>query len=233
MADSHHGEDGPTSLYRHHHCHFPISRAEPPKDQKALGYLRVPVFSDDESQEKRHLHGVAKTQGQTLLSAWAVLLHKYTGSELVSFAAFYSPEPSDGHERTDTASWKDDGSGVENGSDGCDGVILRYRVFENARLRDVCQVSREPWTQADLARGGSVNTAVDFLGRVSLGQHDGKEGKEELSSLRLKTRHRDVNDCVGNFQLHQSVLSVCPYKDETPFNVDEIHTIQSSSSVYV
>lgn len=222
MADS-----NPTSHYRHHHCHFPVSRAESPRDQETLRYLRVPIFPDHESQEKGQPFGLAETQDQTLLSAWAVLLHKYTGSEVVSFAAFYSPESCYGRKTNDTVASEGDRSGAEDGSDGRNGFILRYQVSESARLQDVCQVSREPWTATDLARGESVNTAINFSGRlefVSCGQQDELEGK--LSSMQLKTRHGDINDYVRSSLLHRCVLSVCLDKDETPLNVDETQVIQ-------
>lgn len=222
MADS-----NPTSHFRHHHCHFPVSRAESPKHQKTLRYLRVPIFSDDESQGKGQPSGVAETQDQTLLSAWAVLLHKYTGSEVVSFAAFYSPESYYGRKPNDTVASEGDRSGAEDGSDGCNGLILRYQVSESARLQDVCQVSREPWTATDLARSGSVNTAIDFSDRLELascGQEDEQEGK--LSSVQLKSRHGDINDYVRSSLLHRSVLSVCLDTDETPVDVDETQNIQ-------
>lgn len=222
MADS-----NPTGHYRHHHCHFPVSRAESPRDQKTLRYLRVPIFSDNESQEKGQSFGIAEAQDQTLLSAWAVLLHKYTGSEVVSFAAFYSPEFCYGPKPNDTVASEGDRSGAEDGSDGCNGFILRYQVSESARLQDVCQVSREPWTATDLARGGSVNTAIDFSGWlefVSCGQDNEQEGK--LSSVQLKTCRGDINDYVRSSLLHCSVLSVCLDKDQTPVNVDETQNIQ-------
>lgn len=221
-------DSNPTSHYRHHHCHFPVSRAESPRDQKTLRYLRVPILSDNESQEEGLPFGVAETQNQTLLSAWAVLLHKYTGSEVVSFAAFYGPESNHGHKPNGNVASEGDRSSAEDGSDGCNGFILRYQVSENARLRDVCQVSREPWTTAtDLAQGRVVNTAVDFsglLGFVSCGRQDEQEGN--LSSMQLKTRHGDNNDYVRSSLLYRSVQSVCSDKDEISVNVYETENIQ-------
>ena len=199
MAGTYDGEDDPTSHYRHHHCNFPVSRA--PKDQKSLRYLRIPVFLDnDESQDK----GQRARESQILLSAWAVMLHKYTGSELVSFAVFYGPDLPNGCKHSERVVGEEDPPGAENVSDKCNDFILRYQVSEDARLLDVCQVSREPWTAADGARGGSVNTAVDFSGRSdfgSCGQQDDEEEKQKLSSVQLKTGHRKISDYVGSLPL--------------------------------
>ena len=200
MARSQDREDDATSRYRHHHCNFPVSRAEPSKDPKSLRYLRIPIVSDDGgSQENGQRIRGTEIQGQMLLSAWAVLLHKYTGSELVSFAAFYSPSSSDERRPVDSVAGKEDLSGAEKRSEQCGGYILRYRVSEDARLQNVCEVSREPLTATDWARGASVNTAVAFsdrLGLVSCGQQRKEDEKENLPNVELKAGHRNINDYV-------------------------------------
>ena len=189
--------DNATGHYRHHHCNFPVSRAEPPKDQRSFRYLRIPIVLDDDgSQEKgQRIRGTA-IQEQILLSAWAVLLQKYTGSDVVSFAAFHSAVCSD--ERRPVAG-EEDCPGAEERSERCNPFILRYRVLKDARLQDVCEVSRELLTAADWARGASVNTAVNFSDRldmVSCGQQDEEDEKGKLPNVELKAGHRNVNDYV-------------------------------------
>ena len=200
MAGSQDRGDDATSRYRHHHCNFPVSRAEPPKDQKSLRYLRIPIVSDDNvSQENWQRARGTEIQEQVFLSAWAVLLHKYTGSEIVSFAAFYSPGSSDERRLINSLVEEEDGPGAEKRSEQYRGFILRYRVSEDARLQDVCEVSRELLTAADWARGASVNTAVDFSDRldlVSCGQQDEEDEKENLPNVELKAGHRNINDYV-------------------------------------
>ena len=200
MAGSQDRGDDTTSRYRHHHCNFPVSRAEPPKEQKSLRYLRIPIVSDDDrSQEKGQRAPGTEIQEQTLLSAWAVLLHKYTGSVVVSFAAFYSPGSSDERSFINSLIGEGDSPGTQKRSKQCSGFILRYRVSEDARLQDVCEVSRELLTAADWARGASVNTAVDFSDRldlVSCGQQDTDDEKEKLPNVELKVGHRNINDYV-------------------------------------
>ena len=193
-------EDDATSRYRHHHCNFPVSRAEPSKDQKSPGYLHIPVVLDnDGSQEHWQRARGTEIQGQLLLYAWAVLLHKYTGSEVVSFAAFFSPSSSDERKPIDGVIGEEDCPGAETRSEQCSGFVLRYQVSEDARLQDVSEVSRERLTAADWARGASVNTAVDFSDRldmVSCGQQDTEDEEEKLSNVEMKASHRNINDYV-------------------------------------
>ena len=200
MAGSQDRGNDATSRYRHHHCNFPVSRAEPPKDQKSLRYLHIPIISDDDgSQENWQRARGTEIQEQILLSAWAVLLHKYTGSEIVSFAAFYSPGSSDERRLINSLIEEEDCPGTQKRSEQCSGFILRYRVSEDARLQDVCEVSRELLSAADWARGASVNTAVDFSDRLDLmscGQQDKDDEKEKLPNGELKTGHRNINDYV-------------------------------------
>ena len=200
MAHSQDRGDDTTSRYRHHRCNFPVSRVEPPKDQKSLRYLRIPIVSDDDgSQENWQRARGTEIQEQILLSAWAVLLHKYTGSEVVSFAAFYSPGSSDDRRPIDSVVGEEDCPSTEKRSEQSIGFILRYRVSEDARLQDVCEVSRELLTAAEWARGASVNTAVDFSDRldlVSCGQQDKEDEKEKLPNVELKARHQNTNNYV-------------------------------------
>ena len=221
MADVRYAED-PASHSSHHHCHFPVSKAHVPKDQKSIRYIRIPIFSDDESQKEQRAH-VAHTHGQVLLSAWAVLLHNYTGSEVVSFAAFCCRDSPDERNTTDAIVSNGDRSGVANSSDGCDGSILRYQVSDNTCLHDVCKMSKEPLTAGGLSRGGPVNTATDFTGWlefVSCGQHE-EEEKEELSGVQLMTRHWSNNDCVrSSLSLYQFVLMLHPIEVETAFYIN-------------
>ena len=227
MADSHHREDLTSHHHQQHHCHFPVSKAESPKP---LRYVRVPFFADDQSPGKEHRARKAETRGDVLRSAWAVLLHKYVGGEVISFAAFCSPDSPDAYNSTNTLASEEDRSGKENGSDGCSVAILRYRVAEDARLQDVCPVSREPWRAGDLSRGRTVNTATDFSGRlefVSCEENDEKEEKETFSSVQLRTQLESTHDCVRRFLLlYRSVLVVCLIKDYTSFNVTKIQNAQ-------
>ena len=205
MAGSRDRGDDATSRYRHHHCNFPVSKAEPPKDQKSLRYLRIPIVSDvNGSQENWQQARGTEIQEQILLSAWAVLLHKYTGSDVVSFAAFFSPDPSDERRPIHSVAGEEDCPGAEKRSEQCSRFILRYRVSEDARLQDVCEVSRELLTAADWARGASVNTAVDFSDRLDLascGQQDKEDEKEKLPKVELKAGHRNINDYVSTLDL--------------------------------
>ena len=211
MARSQDRGDDASSQYRHHHCNFPVSRAEPPKDQKSLRYLRIPIISDDDgSQEKGQRARRTEIQGQILLSAWAVLLHKYTGSEVVSFAAFYSPGSSDERRPIDSVAGEEDCPDAEKRSEPCSQFILRYRVSEDARLQDVCEVSRELLTAADWARGASVNTTVDFsdhLDLVSCGQQDKEDEKEKFPNVELKAGHRNINDYVRTLDFGRCIIS--------------------------
>ena len=231
MAGSHHREDDPTILYHHHRCHFPVSQAKPPKDQTPHQYIRVPTFPDDGCQEKEQPTHVVETRGEVLLSAWAVLLHKYVGSEVVSFAAFCSPDSPNERKSTDTLALGEDRSNGDIGSHGYGGSIVRYRVSENARLRDICKVSKEPCMAGDLSRGRPVNTATDFSGRLnvmSCGQQDEKEEKEKLSIVQSGSHHWSNNDCVrSSLFLYHSILIMCAIENETLFNRSEI---QSASS---
>ena len=198
MAHSQDRGDDATSQYRHHHCNFPVSRLEPPKVQKSLQYLRVPIVSDDhESQRDRQR--ARGTEIQILLSAWAILLHKYTGGEVVSFAAFYGPGSSDERRPIDSVAWKEDCPGAEQRSEKCSQFVLRYRVSEDAHVQDVCEISRELLTAADWARGTSVNTVVDFSGYLDLvtcGQQDKEDEKDKFPSVELKAGHRSIHDDV-------------------------------------
>ena len=205
MIGSQHGDN---SHHDHHHqCHFPVSKKESPKDQKSHRYIRVPVFSDDESQEKGQRARLKETQGGILLSAWAVLLHKYTGSELVSFATFFRLESLEERRTIDALAPEEHHSDSRNGSGRCDGSILRYQFSEHTRLQDVRQVSREPSTAGDVPRGGTVNTAIGFSGlldHVGCGLQNGenREDMEESSlSVHSKTPHWSENDYVGSFHL--------------------------------
>ena len=154
-----------------------------------------------------------ETQGEVLLSAWAVLLHKYVASDVVSFAAFTSSDSPNERISTNTLAFGEEFSNGENGSDGYDGSILRYRVSEKARLRDVCKVSREPWTAGVLSRGRPVNTATDLSGRVdfvSCGQQDEKEGKGKHSIVQFGSCHWSNSEYVRRVpSLYHSILIMC------------------------
>ena len=200
MARSQDRGDDTTSRYRHHRCNFPVSRAKPLKNQKSLRYLRIPIVSDDDGgQQKGQRARETEIQKQTLLSAWAVLLHKYTGSEVVSFAAFYSPGSPDERRPIDSVIGEQNCPGAEKHSEQCSGFILQYQVSEDAHLQNVCEISREPLTAADWAQGASVNTAIDFsecLDLVSCGQEDKDDERDKLPNVQLKAGHRDMIDHV-------------------------------------
>ena len=201
MAEAHNQGDDPTSHHDHHHCQFPTSRAQSLRDQNFFQYIRVPIFSDGQSLEKEQRARVTETQGEILRSAWAILLYKYTGSEVVSFAAFCIPRLSDERNSTSTVALEGDRSCGESGSDRCNDFILQYQVSENVRLRDVCRVSREPWTADYFSRGRQVNTATDFSGRLnflSSGQRD--EGVEaKIPVAQLGNQDRGIENCVCRF----------------------------------
>ena len=209
MAPSQDRGDDATSQYRHHHCNFPISRVEPPKVQKSLRYLRIPIVSDDH-ESHRDRQRARGTEIQILLSAWAILLHKYTGGEVVSFAALYGPGSSDERRPLDSAAGEENCPGTEQRSEKCCPFILRYRVSEDARLQDACEVSRELLTAADWARGASVNTAVHFSGyldSVSRGQQNKEDEKEKFPSVELKAGHRSIHDYVRTLNFCCCIIS--------------------------
>lgn len=209
MAPSQDRGDEATSQYRHHHCNFPVSRVEPPKYQKSPRYLRIPIASDDHGSQSDRQRARG-TEFQILLSAWAILLHKYTGGEVVSFAAFYNPGPSDERRPIDSVAGEEDCPGAGKRPEECSQFILRYRVSEDARLQDVCEASREPLTAADWARGALVNTAVDFsdyLDLVSCGQQDKQDEKENFPSVELKAGHRSIHDYVRTLDFGCCIIS--------------------------
>ncbi len=220
MAEPHSQGDDPPGHHHHHHCHFPTSRAESLTDQKSLQYIRVPIFSGDQSLEKEQRARIAETQGEILRSAWAVLLYKYTGSEVVSFAAFCSPGLSDERKSTST---EGDRSCAENGSERFNCFILQYQVSESVRLRDACRFSREPWTADDLSRGRQVNTATDFSGRLnflSSGKRD-EEGVKEMDPVaQLRTHDWGIKNYVRRFLSLYHVVLIKPIEDEIPFVVN-------------
>lgn len=227
MADPNRREDDPTSNHQHqHHSKFPVSRVESPKDQKPIQYIRLPVFSAIDCLENEQPARASDTHEEILLTAWAVLLHKYTGSEMVSFAAFGSPNFSAKRKPSATLALEEGRACAENGFDRCDGSIVRYRVLENARLQDVSRVSKEPWTAGNLSRRGTVNTAVDLSGRlqfVSCGHTDEKKDREKLPSVHLGAHHSGIDDYVRtSLSLYFSILIMWTIEDETPFNVEMI-----------
>ena len=211
MEHSQDCEHDAASRYRHHHCNFPVSRAEPPKDQKSPGYLRIPIVLDnDESQEHWQRARGTEIQGQLLLSAWAVLLHKYTSSEVVSFAAFFSPGSPDKRKPIDSVIGEKDHPGAETRSEECSGFVLRYQVSEDARLQDVSEVSRELLTPADWARGASVNTAVYFSDRLDMarcGQRVMEDEEDKFPSVELKASHLNINDHVRTIGFGCCIIS--------------------------
>lgn len=92
-----------------------------------------------------------------LLQTWAILLHKYTGSETVSFAVFHYPGSSELSFPTTTYS-REEG----NSAHTPDASIVRYSVLEDAALNDVKQVSTETWVTGNQRVHGTFNTAVVF-----------------------------------------------------------------------
>ena len=157
-----------------HHCHFPTPRTSTPPEGTHRRYRCKSIFSSDQRQNNPQQAYLAATGAHALLTAWVVLLHKYTGNETVSFAFISTHQDlnfSSAHGR--------ESSGTEKDIDGNDNVIAGYRVSEHCRLQDVYEVSREqraagPWLQDD-----SVNTAVVFSDRSKAlrGRQRNAEGK--------------------------------------------------------
>ncbi|KAL9583873.1 MAG: hypothetical protein Q9212_002452 [Teloschistes hypoglaucus] len=149
---------GPNGCDIHHHrTNFPVSTATSSGPHPSCQHSRVSVPLHASNVKEKQQFQSTRFATSVLLQTWAVLLHKYTGSETVSFAVFHysaSSEPS-----SPARTHSPDGGGCAYSPDAS---IVRYSISEDASLSDVKHVSTESWVTGDQRVHGTFNTAVIF-----------------------------------------------------------------------
>ena len=176
----------------------------------------MPICSNDKRRVKEQRAHVAKFSSEELLFAWAVLLHKYIGSEAVSFAVISDSE---------TAGGLVPGKHVSNGTEGngrSDIAIVQYQISDTTTCKDVSHISREPWSMGALSRDGAVNTAVHLPGEMNI-TNGGQEEVEDDLSVTLGKYPKDVSQYVRDSRPHSlfTCRSCGPIKTrKTTFQVD-------------
>ena len=197
-----------------HRCHFPLSRATISNGELSSRYSRIPIRSNDQRREQEQHAHVVRYSSEVLLFAWAVLLHKYIGSEAVSFAVISDPENVGG-----LAPEKHLSNGIE-GNSRSDVAIVQYQISGNTTWKDVSHVSREPWNAGAFSRDGAVNTAVYLPGEKNI-TDGGQEKVEDNPSVGLRKYQKDVGQFVRDSLCHSLFTSgSCgPMKTrKSPFN---------------
>ena len=172
-----------------HRCNFPISRASISNGELSSRYSRIPISSNDQRrEEEQHAH-VVKHSSEVLLFAWAVLLHKYIGSEAVSFAVISDSENVGG-----LAPGKHISNGIQ-GNSRSDVAIVQYQISGNTTWKDVSHILREPWNAGAFPRDGAVNTAIYLPGEKNT-TDGGQEKVEDNPSVCLGKYQKDVGQYV-------------------------------------
>ena len=183
-----------------HRCHFPISRATISNGDLSSRYSRIPISSNDQRrEEKQHAH-VVKYSSEVLLFAWAVLLHKYIGSEAVSFAVINDSENVGG-----LAPGKQHSNGIE-GNSRSDVAIVQYQISGTTTWKDVSHISREPWNAGAFPRDGAVNTAVYLPGEKNI-TDDGQEKVEDNERVGLGKHRKELGQYVRDSLCHSIFTS--------------------------
>lgn len=149
--------DGRNGYDIHHRTNFPVSTAKTSAHHRSDQCRRVSVPLHASNVKEKQLSQSTRFATSVLLQTWAVLLHKYTGSETVSFAVFHYPGSAETSSPTRTHS--------PNGGNCAylpNASIVRYSISEDAVLSNVKQVSTETWVTSDQRVHGTFNTAVVF-----------------------------------------------------------------------
>ena len=214
MAGPHAHDNG--SHHLRHRCHFPISRATTSNAELPSQYSRIPICSNDKRRVKEQRAHVADISSEELLFAWAVLLHKYIGSEAVSFAVINDSDNVGG-----LVPRKHISNGIE-GKGTSDVAIVQYQISDTTTCKDVSHISREPWSAGALSRDGAVNTAVYLSGEMDV-TNGGQEEVEDDLSVSLGKYPKDVSQYVRGSRSHSlfTSRSCGPIKTrKTTFQVD-------------
>ncbi|KAL9584104.1 MAG: hypothetical protein Q9203_004802 [Teloschistes exilis] len=153
--------DGRNGCDIHHRTNFPVSTATTSGHHRSRQYSRVSVPLHASRVKEKQQSQSTRFTTSVLLQTWAVLLHKFTGSETVSFAVFHNPGSSELSFPTTTYS-REEG----NSAHTLDASVVRYSVLEDAALNDVKQVSTETWVTGDQRVRGTFNTAVVFTSGI-------------------------------------------------------------------
>ena len=197
------------SHHLRHRCHFPVSRARSFDGELSSRYCHMPICSDGTKWGEEQQAHMRNPPTEVLLFAWAVLLHKCIGSEVVSFAVIRDSE------NKDDLALKEHSSYGREGLDRSDVTIVRYQISGDTTLKDVYQLSSEPWRAGVLSREGAFNTAVHISGELSStngGQEDaegynlsvqwGKCSKDVSQHVRGSLRHPLLEDLREIFEVN-------------------------------
>ena len=160
----------------------------------------MPISSNDQRRGKEQHAHVVKFSSEVLLFAWAVLLHKYIGSEAVSFAVISDSEYVGG-----LAPGKHISNGIE-GNGRNEITIVQYQISGNTTLNGVSHISRKPWNAGALSRDGAVNTAVYLPGKTKI-TNGGQEEREDNLSVGLGKYSKDVSQYVCGGLCHSLFTS--------------------------